>query len=801
MEVPEQGLVSGPLLSLDLLQLVAGEDDLETVEDIEIIFDPIAEIANLNRCVNLRSLTLINVGLQRISNLACVGRSLERLALIENRISRIEGLYLPQLRELYLQGNSICRIEGLEACPRLQRLWLMNNRIVKIENLHPLADLRELCLQGNRISRIQNLEPLANLEALHLAENRIADFKDLQRLSHLPALVDLSLVDADHGSNPVVRADGYTEFVLCTLKHVQRLDGEPISAKSRSVAEETYMQRVLAFNDRVDQVRRENERELLAIEARRQRNLANADGLRVELQGAFRELETTIHEGRSRILAEHQRQTRVRKANLQALQKSLDVLRRQHAAGIERIVAGEAGRMKAEEAWFRAERCKIIAERDAAIFLARSRPRPQLPSPSKPSAVGAGGFSPTIACQDLSEHVPDYRFIAAHFRAASANSKAAAAGKGARDGGQHDDDGALRRRQLSVLKVFKMHNEKLNSMYEEATARRGASAAGRNEDDDTERLYVGGSVELLRHISLHGFASWPFARSAPTVGPDAPPIVLYTDPTLAVEMSARAAATAAAASSGSEEASKSDAKSDGDGDSDRQQSSSTAGTAALDPAQVAVGPHAVHTVLLCRVALGRVHTLYGTRAQGINPSRELAAQIPPECQAGQVNYGSGQSAGAFYLMRQDSAPRIFPECYLLVQESPKKWPGGISLDNSKLERLLAELTMPMEATAAGREVARLTAEFDRKTQKEMQRYEHRVFQEMDPETAEQLQQSEAEVLRLRETLQELRSQIDSEKGLQERILREFRATFTEGDRPVRRSSNSGTGRPSSRGGR
>jgi Leucine-rich repeat (LRR) protein len=196
---------------------------------VEIIFSPVFEIANLNRCVNLRSLTLIGVGLRRLSNLACVARSLERLCLPENELTRIEGLYLPNLRELYLQSNQICRIEGLDGCPKLQRLWLTDNRVVKLENLHALGDLRELWLQGNRISRIQNLEPLANLESLHLANNRIADFKDLHRLAHLPNLRELSLVDADHGSNPVVRAEGYRQFVLCTLKTVRVLDAEAVT--------------------------------------------------------------------------------------------------------------------------------------------------------------------------------------------------------------------------------------------------------------------------------------------------------------------------------------------------------------------------------------------------------------------------------------------------------------------------------------------------------------------------------------------------------------------------------------------
>ena len=92
-----------------------------------------------------------------------------------------------------------------------------------------LGDLRELWLQGNRISRIQNVESLANLESLQLSNNRIADFKDLHRLSHLPNLRDLSLLDDDHGSNPVVRAEGYRQFVLCTLKSVRTLDGHNVT--------------------------------------------------------------------------------------------------------------------------------------------------------------------------------------------------------------------------------------------------------------------------------------------------------------------------------------------------------------------------------------------------------------------------------------------------------------------------------------------------------------------------------------------------------------------------------------------
>ena len=78
--------------------------------------------------------------------------------------------------------------------------------------------------------------------------------------------------DLDHGSNPVVRAEGYRQFVLCTLKTVRSLDGINITTRQRSQAEELYVERVLAFNDRVDQVRRDNERELLGKYSKRRRS-------------------------------------------------------------------------------------------------------------------------------------------------------------------------------------------------------------------------------------------------------------------------------------------------------------------------------------------------------------------------------------------------------------------------------------------------------------------------------------------------------------------------------------------------
>ena len=80
--------------------------------------------------------------------------TLTRLCLCNQNITVMEGLQLPNLKQLLLQQNQITKIEALEGyvlmimmmaivltdqhnrCPKLQKLWLYSNKIKVIENLH-----------------------------------------------------------------------------------------------------------------------------------------------------------------------------------------------------------------------------------------------------------------------------------------------------------------------------------------------------------------------------------------------------------------------------------------------------------------------------------------------------------------------------------------------------------------------------------------------------------------------------------------------------------------------------------------
>ena len=98
----------GGLTTQALLGLLSDGVNLQTIEEIEIIFNTITDIGDsLSKCVSLRKLTLLDTGLKRISGLEPVAHSLQLLCLTEQKLTHIDPVVLPQLRELYLQQNEM----------------------------------------------------------------------------------------------------------------------------------------------------------------------------------------------------------------------------------------------------------------------------------------------------------------------------------------------------------------------------------------------------------------------------------------------------------------------------------------------------------------------------------------------------------------------------------------------------------------------------------------------------------------------------------------------------------------------
>jgi Leucine-rich repeat (LRR) protein len=149
------------------------------------------EFRNLRR-LNFDNNLLVNIdsfatlaGLKVLS-LNC--NRLERLFSrdpIGNQISSLNSQYsftpvppcLAQIEELYLGSNNIARISdlGLHRCPSLKLLYLQGNSISKLEGLENMTNMVELVLNKNQIRCAEpaSFVSLIKLRSLHLKYNRL----------------------------------------------------------------------------------------------------------------------------------------------------------------------------------------------------------------------------------------------------------------------------------------------------------------------------------------------------------------------------------------------------------------------------------------------------------------------------------------------------------------------------------------------------------------------------------------------------------------------------------------------------
>lgn len=233
-----------PCLTKEDIFEVTGVSHLETLIELEILFNSCDEIANLEQCCALQHLIMLDNGLKRISNLSCVGHTLTKLCLCDQDITVMENLKLPNLRELYLHRNCITRISGLNGCARLRKLWLFQNKITAIEDLHAVPELEELWLQANHITSLSGIECCANLINLGLAGNPISSFFEMQKLFGLLKLRELSFNDIHFGRSSIADDNGYKEFVLCYMRHICVLDGVALTKENFEEAMSVYMRQV-----------------------------------------------------------------------------------------------------------------------------------------------------------------------------------------------------------------------------------------------------------------------------------------------------------------------------------------------------------------------------------------------------------------------------------------------------------------------------------------------------------------------------------------------------------------------------
>uniref|UniRef100_A0A8C3GD26 U2A'/phosphoprotein 32 family A C-terminal domain-containing protein n=1 Tax=Cairina moschata TaxID=8855 RepID=A0A8C3GD26_CAIMO len=170
-------------------------------------------------------------------NLPPIMQSLEVLHLGHNGITDMAQLQLSRLKNLkllYLQGNYISCIKGLEGLQFLQELVLDHNRIKTIsqDSFAGQSSLLVLYLKQNQIRELKSLQPLVKLQELFLDFNRIKELSELEKLQVIPSLKVLSL-----RGNPVSLKKNYRSLLVIRLPVLQVLDGTAVNAEERLKAD------------------------------------------------------------------------------------------------------------------------------------------------------------------------------------------------------------------------------------------------------------------------------------------------------------------------------------------------------------------------------------------------------------------------------------------------------------------------------------------------------------------------------------------------------------------------------------
>ncbi|TPX66556.1 hypothetical protein SpCBS45565_g04405 [Spizellomyces sp. 'palustris'] len=174
--------------------------------------------------------------------------NLEELSLGYNCISRIADLALYQLahlKMLYLHGNRISKVDGLEHMTNLIELVLDRNQIKGVDpsSFVSLINLKELHIKENRIKSLSHFDCLPNLQHLHLANNRVHDTSEIEKMK-LPSLIEISLA-----ANAVARKQMYRYALVIRFPQIMGIDGKDVTLEERQRAEMYFMEQCMLRED------------------------------------------------------------------------------------------------------------------------------------------------------------------------------------------------------------------------------------------------------------------------------------------------------------------------------------------------------------------------------------------------------------------------------------------------------------------------------------------------------------------------------------------------------------------------
>jgi hypothetical protein len=146
--------------------------------------------------------------------------------------------YRKTLTELHCGGKGIEKIDAtsMSRFPNLEVLWLNGNKLSKLHGLDHNFRLKHLYLHDNCITTLSNnsccVGKLLSLETLQLAGNQLQDLKGtLAVLSQLRGLRKLCL-----HNNPLALEGSYRESVIFSIPTLEQLDATVVTPVEREAA-------------------------------------------------------------------------------------------------------------------------------------------------------------------------------------------------------------------------------------------------------------------------------------------------------------------------------------------------------------------------------------------------------------------------------------------------------------------------------------------------------------------------------------------------------------------------------------
>lgn len=195
LTLEDRGLFHVPLLE--------GEEKLTK---LSLKRNKITKLENLVSLPNLESLDVSFNVVREISNL----NTLEKLKHLNLRNNIIDGIYglglLHALESIDLSCNKIKKIERLEKCINLKNLNLSGNFIHTIEGLNNLSNLEDLDLSNNKITVVKDARGLISLKKLNLSNNFIES--GLEKIKNLDRVTQFSIEN-----NPICRKGEFIKFL------------------------------------------------------------------------------------------------------------------------------------------------------------------------------------------------------------------------------------------------------------------------------------------------------------------------------------------------------------------------------------------------------------------------------------------------------------------------------------------------------------------------------------------------------------------------------------------------------------